>query len=161
MCEPKCDGGMGFKNLKLFNKALLAKQGWNLQMGSNSLVYRVFKAKYFPTCDFIHASIGNNPSYTWRSLISAQSLVNEGLRWRVGNGANIKVWQDKWLPWGLTYRVTSPRLFMSLDTRVVDLIDSHTAKWKNDVLDCLFLPFEANLIKSIPLSVTLPENKLV
>ena len=50
---------------------------------------------------------------------------------------------------------------MSLDTRVVDLIDSHTAKWKNDVLDCLFLPFEANLIKSIPLSVTLPEDKLV
>ena len=83
----------------------------------------------------------NNPSYTWRSLIFAQSLVNEGLQWRVGNGANIKVWQDKWLPWGLTYRVTSPRLFMSLDTRVADLIDSHTAKWKNDVLDCLFLPF--------------------
>ena len=161
MCEPKCDGGMGFKNLKLFNKALLAKQGWNLQMGNNSLVYRVLKAKYFPTCDLIHASIGNNPSYTWRSLISAQSLVNEGLRWRVGNGANIKVWQDKWLPWGLTYRVTSPRLFMSLDTKVADLIDSHTVKWKNDVLDCLFLPFEANLIKSIPLSVTLPEDKLV
>ena len=44
MCEPKCNGGMGFKNLKLFNKALLAKQGWNLQMGSNSLVYRVLKA---------------------------------------------------------------------------------------------------------------------
>ena len=50
---------------------------------------------------------------------------------------------------------------MSLDTKVADLIDSHTAKWKNDVLDCLFLPFEANLIKSIPLSVTLPKDKLV
>ena len=71
MCEPKCNGGMGFKDLKLFNKALLAKQGWSLQMGGNSLVYRVFKAKYFPTCDFIHASIVHNPSYTWRSLISA------------------------------------------------------------------------------------------
>ena len=98
MCEPKCDGGMGFKNLKLFNKALLAKQGWHLQMGGNSLLYRVLKAKYFPTSDFVHALIGHNPSYIWRSLIFAQRLVIEGLRWRVGNGANIKVWQDKWVP---------------------------------------------------------------
>ena len=129
-------------------------------MGGNSLVYRVLKAKYFPTCDFIHASIGNNPSYTWRSLISAQSLVIEGLRQKVDNGANIKVWQDKWLPQGFTYSVTSPRLFLSVDTRVADLIDSNTAKWKNEVLDSLFLPYEADLIKSIPLSATLLEDKL-
>ena len=94
MCEPKCDGVMGFKDLKLFNKGLLANQGWHLQMGGNSLVYRVLKAKYFITCDFIHASIGHNPSFTWRSLIFAQSLIIEGMRWRVGNGENIKVWHD-------------------------------------------------------------------
>ena len=91
MCEPKCHGGMGFKNLKWFNKALLVKQGWHLQMGGNSLVYRVLKAKYFPTGDFVHASIVHNPSYTWRSLISAQRFVIEGLQWRVGNEANIKI----------------------------------------------------------------------
>ena len=50
---------------------------------------------------------------------------------------------------------------MSLDTRVADLIDSNTAKWKNEVLDSLFLPYEVDLIKSIPLSATLPANKLV
>ena len=161
MCEPKCNGGMGFKDLKLFNKALLAKQGWSLQMGGNSLVYRVLKAKYFPTCDFIHASIRHNPSYTWTSLISTHSLVIEGLRWRVGNGANIKVWQDKWLSRGSTYSVISPRLFLSVDTRVADLIDLNIAKWKNEVLDSHFEPHEANLIKSIPLSATLPTDKQV
>ena len=48
MCEPKSKRGMGFKSLKLFNLALLAKKGWRLQVGHDSLVYRVLKAKYFP-----------------------------------------------------------------------------------------------------------------
>ncbi|KAL0004508.1 hypothetical protein SO802_012069 [Lithocarpus litseifolius] len=161
MCEPKCNGGLGFKNLKLFNKALLAKQGWHLQMGGESLVYRVLKAKYFPMRDFIHTSIGHNPSYTWRSLISAQNLVIEGMQWRVGNGANIKIWQDKWLPGVSSHKVLSPRLFLSADMNVADLIDSGIARWKTEVIDNLFLPYEAELIKSIPLSVTLPADRMV
>ena len=76
----------------------------------DSLVYRVLKAKYFPTSDFVHASIGHNPSYTWRSLISAQSLVIEGMRWRVGNGANIKIWQDKCLPGVSSHKVLVKRI---------------------------------------------------
>ena len=76
----KYNGGMGFKQLKQFNLALLAKQGWRLQTNQNSLVYQVLKARYFPQCEFIEASIGNNPSFTWRSIMSAQSLVREGVR---------------------------------------------------------------------------------
>ena len=79
MCEPKAGGGLGFKNLQCFNLALLAKQGWRLQLAQDSLVFRALKAKYFPRCDFIHASLGHNPSYTWRSIMSAQELVKEGV----------------------------------------------------------------------------------
>ena len=91
MCEPKACGGMGFKNLKCFNLALLAKQGWRLQLAQDSLVFRVLKAKYFPICDFIHASLGHNPSYTWMSIMAAQKLVKEGVMWKVGNGRDVKV----------------------------------------------------------------------
>lgn len=91
MCEPKSCGGMSFKNIKLFNLAHLAKQGWKLQMDHNSLVYRVLKAKYFPRSDFVNALLGNNPSFTWRSVMAAQHLVRKGLRWRVGNGERIRV----------------------------------------------------------------------
>ena len=89
LCEPKECGGMGFKELKYFNLALLAKQGWWLQNGHNSLLYRVLKAKYFPNGDFLNAALGSNPSYTWRSILSIQSIVKQGVCWRVGNGKDI------------------------------------------------------------------------
>ncbi|XP_075663437.1 putative mitochondrial protein AtMg00310 [Castanea sativa] len=71
MCLPKDQGGMGFKDLEKFNLALLATQGWRLQTNSSSLFYRVYKAKYFPGCEFMDAEMGKNPSYGWRSIMAA------------------------------------------------------------------------------------------
>ena len=65
LCAPKQVGGMGFRQIKQFNLALLAKQGWRLQTMRNSLLYRLFKARYFPNSEFLQASIGSNPSYAW------------------------------------------------------------------------------------------------
>ncbi|KAL0011468.1 hypothetical protein SO802_006576 [Lithocarpus litseifolius] len=45
LCEPKNMGGMGFRDLKAFNLALLAKQGWRLQQGRQSLYNRVVECK--------------------------------------------------------------------------------------------------------------------
>ena len=161
LCESKSKGGMGFKNLKLLNLALLAKQGWRLQVGHDSLVYRVLKTKYFPRCDVVQASLGNNPSYTWRSIMAAQQLVKDGVRWRVGNGANIRIWEDRWLPSPSTYKITSPRMFLHADTQVQDLINAATAEWKATVIEALFLPHEVDVIKSIPISSRLPPDKLI
>ena len=161
LCEPKSCGGMGFKKIKQFNMALLVKQGWRLQTEHNSLVYRVLKARYFPHSNFIHASIGNNPSYTWQSLLAAQPLVREGLRWRVGNGRDKRIWGDKWLPTTSTYRICSPRLFLDQDTRVCELIKPESASWNSEVVDALFYPHEAKVIKGLPLSFQLPSDKLI
>ena len=62
VCAYSC-GGMGLKLLKSFTLALLAKQGKRLQMAHNSIVYRVYKAKYFKDYDFTQATLGNNLSY--------------------------------------------------------------------------------------------------
>ena len=70
MCTLKEEGGLGFRDLKAFNLALLAKQGWHLQMNNNSLVHRVLKARYFPNTDFLHAKLGIKPLFAWRSILS-------------------------------------------------------------------------------------------
>lgn len=97
MCVPKDEDGLGFRNLRAFNLALLAKHGWHLQTCTNSLVHRVLKACYFPNGDFLSTQLGNNPSYTWRSIMSAQLVVQHDIRWQVGNGQSINVCNDKWL----------------------------------------------------------------
>lgn len=98
MCLPKEQGGLGFRDLKTLNNSLLAKQGRRLQNPSNSLVYQVFKAKYFPHSNFVDAAMVSHPSYAWRSILVAQGIVRKGLRWRVGNGESIHIWQDRWIP---------------------------------------------------------------
>lgn len=65
LSTPKCFGGLGFKDLRCFNLALLAKQGWKLLSNPTTLISRVLKAKYFNNCDFLDANLGSNPSYTW------------------------------------------------------------------------------------------------
>jgi hypothetical protein len=68
----KFQGGMGFRDLEVFNKALLAKQGWRLLKAPNSLCAKIMQEKYFPCGDFLSARLGRRPSYAWRSMISAE-----------------------------------------------------------------------------------------
>jgi len=63
LSTPKIHGGMGFKGLSVFNLAMLGKQGWKFITKPNSLVARIFKARYFPSGSYLTATLGHNPSY--------------------------------------------------------------------------------------------------
>ena len=97
LCNPKKMGGMGFCDLHAFNLALLAKQAWKLVQKKDSLFYRIYKARYFLTIEFLEAEMGHNPSYVWRSLLSAREIVLAGSRWQVRDGKTIKVSSHAWL----------------------------------------------------------------
>ena len=77
------------KDLKAFNFALLAKQGWQLLQNTNSLFHHVFQAKYFAGQPFLDAQIGKRPSYAWRSIMAAKCVVEDGIRWSIGNGESV------------------------------------------------------------------------
>uniref|UniRef100_A0A0A9BX47 Uncharacterized protein n=1 Tax=Arundo donax TaxID=35708 RepID=A0A0A9BX47_ARUDO len=85
-------GGLGFRDLEIFNLALLARQAWHMLIRLESLCYQVQKAVYFPSNDLLNASVGNNPSKTWRAICDGIEVLNQGLIKRIGNGKSTQIW---------------------------------------------------------------------
>ena len=108
MCYPKSMGGLGFRNLQAFNLAMLAKQAWRILTNPTSLIARVLKARYFPSGDIFSATLGSNPSYSWQRIFNSVEVIRKGTRWRVGNGKQIHIWDDKWLPTPTIHKVITP-----------------------------------------------------
>ena len=161
LTQSKSVGGMGFKDLALFNDALLAKQAWRLLHNKDSLLHRVFKSKIFPNCSFMEAPDSPSGSYAWRSILKGREVLVKRARWRVGDGESIKVWDDPWLPSLEHPRILSPVIDGLQEARVNCLINPTTRSWDKDVIIGYFAPMEIDLIFKIPLSPTTVEDKLI
>ena len=133
---------MGFKNISLFNDALLAKHTWRLLHDTNSLFYQVFKAKFFPTTLVMETKILANASYAWRSIMRGKDVIKRGSRWRIGSGSLVHIWGDNRLPFKANPKLLSPRIEGSNIVLVSDLIDYEQKIWREEVLEQMFYPFE-------------------
>jgi ribonuclease HI len=151
-------GGMGFRHLYGFNLAMLGKQGWHLLTNQDTILSKVFKAKYYPKEGFLDAKLGHNPSYVWRSIQASQVVVRSGLRWRVGNGANIDVWRQPWLRNSDSSCVTTVMSENNAHLKVADLIDNATGSWNFNYIQQNFCPRDVLEIMKIPLNLLQNED---
>ena len=87
MTKSKTIGGMGFRDLAMFNDSLLAKQAWRLLHNKTSLYYKVFKARFFPNSLLMEAVNSRMGSYAWKSILRGRDIIQrggimEGRKWR-------------------------------------------------------------------------------
>ena len=73
------------------------------------MFYKVFKAKYFPRGSAFEASTATG-SFAWQSILKARKVVSLGMRWRLGDGRSIKIYDYSWLPGKESANVLSPRI---------------------------------------------------
>ncbi|KAI5335569.1 PREDICTED: reverse mRNAase [Prunus dulcis] len=161
LCRPKDEGGMGFRHLYAFNFAMLAKQGWRILTMPTSLASKLLQAKYFPTSSFLNASVSFHDSAVWKSLCAARKVLEGGTRWQVGDGNNIHIWHDKWIPQPRQFKIYSPAPPSCALKKVADLIQAEHHCWNTPLLQSLLFPGEVELIHSIPLSMRRPPDQLI
>lgn len=128
----------------------------------DSLVARIFQAKYYSNGFFLEACKGSRPSATWTSLLKARSSFTEGLRVRIGNGYSTDIWNSQWIPHDGNFRVITPRPHLYFfPYKVADLINPITGTWDLDMLENHFWPIDQARILSIPIGGIGSDDKLI
>jgi hypothetical protein len=141
-CKTKAKGGMGFRDLRAFNEALLAKQGWRLLTNPNSLVAKILKAKYYPNCDFLKAKHSQNMSFSWQSIQKASWILQKGCKWHIGNGESINIWEDRWIHTQFGSNTWSKKPENTPFKKVSDLIEIHNKCWKEPIVHQFSTPWK-------------------
>ncbi|MCH98951.1 putative ribonuclease H protein, partial [Trifolium medium] len=117
VCRPKNEGGLGVKNLKLFNLSLLAKWRWRLIVDPVSEFSKVLTAKYGEVRKPLLVAHNSKASLWWRDLATlGRSRVGNG-DWildlflkKVGNERDTSFWLDDWCG-AVSLREAFPRLY--------------------------------------------------
>ena len=130
---------MGFRDIQILTMLFLQSRFLRLLHHKNSLLYKVFGAKYFPNSSILEAPIHPYCYFAWRSILQTRDVINNDVVWRVGNKKSIKIWEHKWLPEHSNSKVVSPRT----DTDVIyekDLFLAGRRVWDLSLVQRLFLP---------------------
>jgi hypothetical protein len=129
---------------------MLSKQVWRLLDEPNSLCARILRAKYYPDGDVLKIGPKAGSSFTWQSIVACIQTFKRGCIWRVGNGDNIDIWRDCWIPSSPNRKILTPRGDCIL-SRVEQLIDPILGDWDLDLIDSIFNPLDVSRILQIPL----------
>ncbi|KAL0443901.1 UNVERIFIED_CONTAM: hypothetical protein Slati_2112800 [Sesamum latifolium] len=148
LCTSKEEGGLGFRWLKEFNLALLAKQAWRVALEPSSVLNAVLFHKYFPNSSFFDSRLGSSPSYTWKSLWGTRDVLAAGLRWRVWDGSSILIMGHPWIPRLDSFQPICRPASLPPDSCVVALLMDDKV-WNIDLIKKEFCPLDTESILDI------------
>lgn len=124
LTEPKATGGLGLRDIQVFNQALLAKVAWRVLTVPNCLLSKILRGKYCHNKSFLEVSVPAVCSHGWRSVLHGLELLKSNLGKAIGNGEQTKIWKDSWISLSEDLRPYGPIPENALDLRVADLLST-------------------------------------
>ncbi|XP_060970646.1 uncharacterized protein LOC133037410 [Cannabis sativa] len=137
ICLPKSLGGLGFRKSKEMNQAFLAKWGWNLLTGNQSLCCRILEAKYLKGKSFLDCVPKASDSWFWKNVTKSRDVIRKGACKRVADGQDTNIWLDPWIAHQKGFTPHSSGRVVSRETKVADLL-LQNGGWNIQKLHSLF-----------------------
>lgn len=86
-------------------------------------------------------------------------VLAAGLRWRIGDGSNVNIWEDPWVPRPTTFRIMSPPKQQL--KQVKELILPNGKEWNLPLMKAVLSLIDVQVISSIPLNAEECDDKLI
>ena len=159
LTKSKAEGGLGLRDIQLFNQALLAKIAWRIITVPDCLLARILKGKYCHKQSFLEVEQPSVCSHGWRGILHVRNLLKKNLGKAIGNGLSTRVWRDLWISLDVRNIPYGPIEEEALDLRVFDLL-TDDLKWNKQRIE-RFLPDFADQIQCLQPSLRGVEDRYV
>ena len=93
--------------------------------------------------------------------MAAREVIERRSKWSIGNGEQVSIWKDRWIPSPNSFKVASPRPPHTDSELVASLIDKDRRGWDVSKVRNTFIPQEAQIILGIPVSPRLPQDSRI
>ena len=133
VCKPKSKGGLGLKNLELWNKAMLMKNLWHVACDKDSLWVKWVNTVKLKGRSVWEITDDSSDSWGWRNLLKIREEVRDFCVMKIGNGCKASVWYDNWSQYGpLSSFITNRDLYnawLSSNMVLKDMIGNEEWLW--------------------------------
>ncbi|XP_026383875.1 uncharacterized protein LOC113279398 [Papaver somniferum] len=136
--KPRRMGGLGFKNTRIFNEALLTKLAWRMLRETEAKWVQLLQARYFRNMDPLYGHIKKMGTWIWQGIQQGLQWIRKFHIWEIGDGSRIEVAKDHWIGTESLQESINPINVNQVDLKVSSLIDHQNRVWKQDILQQLF-----------------------
>lgn len=96
VCTPKNQGGLGIRNLDLWNVALMSTHLFHIVSNKNNLWVKWIHEHRLRGRSFWEVKTSQNSSSVWKKLLLLRPIVRKFFYHQLGDGKNTSFWVDWW-----------------------------------------------------------------
>lgn len=98
VCRPASQGGLGIKDMRAFNRALLNKWLWKFGYERSALWRRLVTTKYGEVPHGRKSKLAKGAMWCslWKSISTGEESLFRHIRYKINNGERVHFWLNPW-----------------------------------------------------------------